>query len=149
VRDEDLAADLVQETWLATARYLHTYDGRASLRSWMVGILKHKLVDHFRRVRRERPLDEAPELSTSTEEQDQSLDRQRALAVVHRKLSTLPILQRRAVELCDVQGMDRDDAADALQVERGHLRVLLHRGRQRLREALEAAGFPGDLVVAS
>jgi RNA polymerase sigma-70 factor (ECF subfamily) len=141
VRDDDLAADLVQETWAATAKHLHTYDGRASLRSWMVGILKHKLVDHFRRTSRERPLDDSGDPAAPEQDRDAHLDRERALEHVRRELDQLPPLQRRAVELCDVQGMDRDAAADALGVERGHLRVLLHRGRNKLKAALEASGI--------
>jgi RNA polymerase sigma-70 factor, ECF subfamily len=141
VRDDDLAADLVQETWAATAKHLHTYDGRASLRSWMVGILKHKLVDHFRRTARERPLDDSADPVAPDQDRDNHLDRERALEHVRRELEALPELQRRAVELCDVQGMDRDAAADVLGVERGHLRVLLHRGRHKLRTALEQSGI--------
>jgi len=137
VRQPELARDLVQETWLAGARHLGSFDGRASFRTWMVGILKHKIVDHFRRAERELGLD--VEL-VSEPANDAQLDWARALAVVRDELGRLPDLQRRAVELCDVQGIPRDEAATCLGVERGHLRVLLHRGRNRLRETLQAAG---------
>jgi RNA polymerase sigma-70 factor (ECF subfamily) len=137
VRQHELARDLVQETWLAGARHLGSFDGRASFRTWMVGILKHKIIDHFRRADRELGID--VEL-VSEPENDAHLDWTRALAVVRDELHRLPELQRRAVELCDVQGVSRDEAAQCLGVERGHLRVLLHRGRNRLREALQAAG---------
>jgi RNA polymerase sigma-70 factor (ECF subfamily) len=57
VRDASVAEDLVQETLLAALQATERFAGRASERSWLVGILKHKIVDHFRRVSRLRPLD--------------------------------------------------------------------------------------------
>jgi RNA polymerase sigma-70 factor (ECF subfamily) len=137
VRQHELARDLVQETWLAGARHLGSFDGRASFRTWMVGILKHKIIDHFRRADRELGVDVEV---VSEPQNDVHLDWARALGVVREELNRLPDLQRRAVELCDVQGVSRDEAAQRLGVERGHLRVLLHRGRNRLRESLQAAG---------
>ena len=137
VRQHELARDLVQETWLAGARHLGSFDGRASFRTWMVGILKHKIIDHYRRADRELGVDVEV---VSEPQNDVHLDWARALGVVRDELTHLPDLQRRAVELCDVQGVSRDEAAQRLGVERGHLRVLLHRGRNRLRETLQAAG---------
>lgn len=142
VRQPELAQELVQESWLAALRHIDSFDGRASLRSWMVGILKHKIVDHFRRAAREAQLDVAPESSVAPEAEP-SLDRQRAATIAREGLTRLPPLQRAAVELCDVRGLDRDETARELGVERGHLRVLLHRGRQRLREELQSAGVFG------
>jgi RNA polymerase sigma-70 factor (ECF subfamily) len=136
VRREDLARDLVQETWAAGTRHLGSFDGRSTFRSWMVGILKHKIIDHFRRSGREVPLDDRPEPSAEPR-MDAGLDHRRAIELLRAELGTLPELQRRAVELCDVRGLGRDAAAAELGVERGHLRVLLHRGRHRLRRALE------------
>ena len=138
VRREDVAHDLVQETWAAGTRYLGSFDGRSSFRSWMVGILKHKIVDHFRRSGRELPLgDDTPEPGAEAHV-ERDLDHARALQLLRDELPKLPTLQRRAVELCDIRGLDRGAAAAELDVERGPLRVLLHRGRNRLRGALEA-----------
>ena len=52
VRDTAVAEDLVQETLLAALQSRHAYAGRSAERTWLTGILKHKLVDHFRRASR-------------------------------------------------------------------------------------------------
>jgi RNA polymerase sigma-70 factor (ECF subfamily) len=49
LRDATVAEDLVQETLLAALRSSESYSGRASERTWLVGILKHKIADHFRK----------------------------------------------------------------------------------------------------
>ena len=53
LRDATLAEDAVQETLLAALQAYHSFAGRGSERTWLVGILKHKVMDHFRRVCRE------------------------------------------------------------------------------------------------
>src|SRR5438093_6382902 len=50
VRKPDIAQDLVQETMLAAMRSHEKFAGQSSVRSWLCGILKHKLCDHFRKL---------------------------------------------------------------------------------------------------
>src|SRR5215472_6844802 len=54
VRDHLVAEDLVQETFLAALKARNRFSGRSSDRTWLVGILRHKIYDHLRRVCRER-----------------------------------------------------------------------------------------------
>src|SRR5215469_15766216 len=56
VRDQCVAEDLVQETFLAALKARERFSGRSSDRTWLVGILRHKICDHLRRVCRERPV---------------------------------------------------------------------------------------------
>src|SRR5829696_4826042 len=56
LRDSSAAEDAVQETLLA-ALQTSSYEGRSSLRTWLTGILKHKIIDHLRRQSREEPLE--------------------------------------------------------------------------------------------
>jgi DNA-directed RNA polymerase specialized sigma24 family protein len=56
-------------------------------------------------------------------------------------MENLTELERRAVTLCDVDDLDRDEASEAMGVTRGHLRVLLHRGRHKLEASLRAEGI--------
>ena len=58
LRDNTAAEDAVQETFLAALKAYKEFQGRASERTWLVGILKHKIVDHFRRAMREATLGE-------------------------------------------------------------------------------------------
>src|SRR5262249_48635098 len=132
---------------LAAIQGLASFDGRSQLRTWLVGILSHKAVDHFRRTRGRRwdaagagdaedegllaPFQRTPESELS--------DRQ-ALGVLERALADLPDRERMAVMMCDVEGAPRDEVCNVLGVRPTHLRVLLHRARHRLRKALEDAG---------
>jgi RNA polymerase sigma-70 factor (ECF subfamily) len=137
---DDLARELVQDTWVAAIASLGKFEGRSSLRTWLTSILRRKLVDFHRRSRPHVDLDAVPELSAPQLERE-SMDDHAATQLLLETLATLPPKERRAVTLCDVEGKERDDAAALLGVRRETLRVLLHRGRKRLREALEASGY--------
>lgn len=136
---EDVAHDLVQETWLAAVGSMSTFAGRSTLKTWLTSILRRKIVDHHRRRRHEVEIDENHLVVDPVVGTDRA-DDVRAVALVRELLPTLPKREREALELCDVGGMDRDEAAEQMGVTRGALRVLLHRGRHRVREALVAEG---------
>lgn len=141
VRREDVAHDLVQETWAAAMSALPHFEGRSTLRTWMVGILRRKIVDHRRRQKPTTSFQDDFHGARPGAWVDRSIDHASAAEAVHDRLTLLPELERRAVDLCDVHDMDRDQAAEHLGVTAGHLRVLLHRGRKRLRESLREAGY--------
>lgn len=56
LRDTAAAEDVVQETLLAAIEASDRFSGRSSLKTWLTGILKHKIIDHLRRQSREQPL---------------------------------------------------------------------------------------------
>src|SRR6516164_10428229 len=56
LRDPAAAEDVVQETFLAALKARDRFSGRSSDRTWLVGILRHKIYDHLRKVCRERPV---------------------------------------------------------------------------------------------
>ncbi len=148
VRREDLARDLVQETFVAAIEALPSFEGRSTLRTWMVGILSRKIIDHYRRTRREVLTDVLPEPEQvgefgpqHTRQPDAQIDPQMAMRIVDESLGTLSELERMSVLLCDVEQLDREEVCNAMNVQPTHLRVLLHRGRNKLRKALEHAGM--------
>ena len=53
VRDQNIAEDLVQETFLAALKAKENYAGQSSEQTWLIGILKHKIIDYFRKTSRE------------------------------------------------------------------------------------------------
>src|ERR1051325_3647445 len=75
LRDDTAAEDAVQETFLAALKAYERFEGRGSERTWMVGILKHKIMDHFRKLDREAPIgegsDEGPEHNEFFERSDE------------------------------------------------------------------------------
>lgn len=139
-RDPELSRDLVQEALLAAVAQAETFAERSTLRTWVVGILAHKVTDHQRRraVRRaevddDGDLTEAP----SAEDVERVVSAREELRAVDRALLALPERERLALLLVDVECVDREEACNALGVSATHLRVLLHRGRNRLRKMLE------------
>lgn len=139
-RDPELSRDLTQEALATAVAQAATFGGRSSLRTWVIGILAHKVTDHLRRraVRREDgDDDEALLAAPSAEDVERVVMARQELANVERALRELPDRERLALLLIDVEELDRTDVCHVLGVSATHLRVLVHRGRNRLRRMLE------------
>jgi RNA polymerase sigma-70 factor (ECF subfamily) len=139
VRQKEDAEDLVQDTWISALRTVPSFEGRSSLRTWLVSILRRRIADRFRRV---RPTEELEEERHGSEPAlaEQLLDTHEAAEIANLAMAELTELERQAVTLCDVDDLDRDEASEAMGVTRGHLRVLLHRGRHKLEASLRSSG---------
>lgn len=139
VRQREEAEDLVQDTWISALRTVPSFEGRSSLRTWLVSILRRRIADRFRRVRPSELLEEEKHALDAMPAEER-LDAHEAASIAALAMGELTALERRAIELCDVQDLDRDEASEAMGVTRGHLRVLLHRGRHKLEASLVASG---------
>jgi RNA polymerase sigma-70 factor, ECF subfamily len=139
VRQKEDAEDLVQDTWISALRTVPSFEGRSSLRTWLVSILRRRIADRFRRERPSEALEEE-RFAADPARADDQLDTHEAARIANRAMDGLTELERRAVTLCDVEDLDRDEASEAMGVTRGHLRVLLHRGRHKLEASLRAEG---------
>jgi RNA polymerase sigma-70 factor (ECF subfamily) len=154
-----LAEDIVQETWLAVIRGLHGFEERSSIRTWILGILVRRARTLAAREARraELPLTvedpesgqewepgrgrvglwEDPPVSWGLENPDAVLLRGETLAVVERAVAELPPMQRRVLLLRDVEAMSAAEVCNILDLGETNQRVLLHRGRARIRRALD------------
>jgi RNA polymerase sigma-70 factor (ECF subfamily) len=139
VRQREEAEDLVQDTWISALRTVPSFEGRSSLRTWLVSILRRRIADRFRRDRPTEPFEEE-KVSAHAEAAEDKLAAFEAANIASRAMVDLTDLERTAVTLVDVQDLERDEASERMGVTRGHLRVLLHRGRHKLESALEAEG---------
>ncbi|MHC4945232.1 MAG: RNA polymerase sigma factor, partial [Planctomycetota bacterium] len=64
LKDPEAAEEIVQETFLAALKAKDSFKGRSSERTWLIGILKNKVIDHFRKMSRERPVtDQGPDMA--------------------------------------------------------------------------------------
>jgi len=156
LRNEAWAEDAVSETVIAALEKPQAYAGRAKAKTWLVGILKHKLVDQVRRHTRECAFegwdDDEPELDPYDEaaaereagwgDPQQRLAQRQFVAQVDACLRLLPPQQGRAFVLRDWLEEETDEVCRELGVTANHLGVMLHRARQRLRAALVAQGMP-------
>ena len=139
VATDELARDLVQETWLAALGGIDRFAGRSSLRTWLVSILRRKIVDSHRRKRPKVTFEEHH--TPPADPPRERFDDEAAVQMIHEELGGLPKREREAVTFVDVDGLSREEAASRMGVKRTALRVMLHRGRRRLHEKLSAAGY--------
>ncbi len=158
-----VAEEVVQETWLAVIEGLDRFEGRSSLATWIYAILANKARTRAVREKRMVPLDipDGPEASGIDANRfgpdgrwrqppalidDITPERQvagRQLAdIVRDEIERLPPRQRAVVLMRDVEQIPGPEAAEILGISERNLRVLLHRGRLRLRQAIEEATGP-------
>ena len=154
LRDAAAAEDAVQETLLAALKGEKGFAGRSNLRTWLTGILKHKIVDAIRRMSRESPLpseDELDALFDSTghwidtpqawPDPDSSLTQKQFFAVLEDCLSRLPAKTSQAFMMREHMGFETGDICKELAITPTHCWVLLHRARLALRTCLEMNWF--------
>jgi RNA polymerase sigma-70 factor (ECF subfamily) len=168
LRDDNAAEDAVQETFLAALRAYGNFQGRGSERTWLVGILKHKIVDHFRRVGREAPLgeetDEAPDHHEFFDRSDgwqghwnpnyaptdwqatpaELIERNDFWKIFGDCLSPLPQRTASAFALREIDGLSSEEICEILSVKVNNLWVMLHRARLHLRNCLEMNWFKSE-----
>jgi RNA polymerase sigma-70 factor, ECF subfamily len=161
VKGHAVAEDVVQETWLAVIEGLERFEGRASLRTWILAILVNKAKTRGVREARTIPFTalESDEPAVPGERfrgpdgpspgwwrepprawhaaPDAVAQDRETLKVVVRAIGELPPAQRAVIRMRDVEGYSADEVCAALDVSHGNQRVLLHRARSRVRLALE------------
>ena len=143
----ETAADLLQETWLAVVRHAATYEVRARFSTWLYGIARNKLIDHWRARRPEVSLDE-PAANDPEETRVEQLAADRAWQPEVRALSqqqaraylaaveALPPAQRDAF-LLQVEGeLTLEEIGELTGVGRETVKSRLRYAQARLREAL-------------
>src|SRR5215472_3360793 len=139
LRSSEIAEELVQESFLEALRARNTYQGRSSERTWLVGILRHKLLDHDRRSSRERRCDER-EISYD-DVLERCFERREFWMALTQCLRVLPPGLSDAFLLRELDGLESDIICENLQISPANLWQRLHRSRMLLRECLERLGF--------
>ncbi len=155
VPNRSVAEEVVQEAWFGVVRGIDRFEGRSSLRTWLFSIVANRARRAGTRERRETPLALEDERAVPAERfgrdgawttppvpwVDDAVDRIAAAQVVDRIkgcFASLPDSQRQAVLLRDFEGLPAAEVCDVLGISEGNLRVLLHRGRARIRNLAEA-----------
>jgi RNA polymerase sigma-70 factor (ECF subfamily) len=153
LRDAAAAEDAVQETLLAALAGETSFAGRSNLRTWLTGILKHKIVDTIRRSSREPTLPEEDfdalfdarghwiEMPSAWPDPDTSLGQKQFFAVLEDCLAKLPAKTARTFMMREHMGFETDDICKELAITPTHCWVLLHRARLALRICLDMNWF--------
>lgn len=157
-RDEHRAEEAVQETLLAALQARDRFSGEASVRTWLIGILKHKVMDMFRRDAREVPLEDPDDLEdgedTLAEEifkpngrwqdkpsdwgnPEQMLERGQFMAILQRCLDGLPPRLARLFMLREVMEENTENICQELAITPTNLWTMLYRARLGLRRCLD------------
>jgi RNA polymerase sigma-70 factor (ECF subfamily) len=159
IQDAQVAEDLVQETFLAAIRAKDSFAGRSSVRTWLFGIIKHKIIDHIRKVSRERPVEDietVADLSAKnfdaqggwtfqptkwTTDPALLFQQQEFWEMLQRCLADLPPRLNQAFTLRELDGLSAEEVRKILNVSATNGGVMLHRARMRLRDCLETNWF--------
>jgi RNA polymerase sigma-70 factor (ECF subfamily) len=156
LRSPDLAADVVQETFLEALRARDSFAGRSSERTWLVGILKHKIADHYRRASRAGE----PRLGADPTEADfdrrghwragpaswggdpgRDLETREFWETFGGCLARLPRGLADAFLLRELDGLSSAEVQQQLGITPENLWARLHRSRSLLRQCLESRWF--------
>src|SRR5205814_1345779 len=164
LRDAAKAEDAVQETFLSALKGGKTFAGRSAEKSWLVGILKNKVCDHYRKARRETSFTDME--FYSDEESDRfipdgvfkdawihelgpqewsspgaSLDSEVFWKTFHDCSIKLPKNVAAVFNLREVDGVETKEICALLNISENNLWVMLHRARMALRQCLETNWF--------
>jgi RNA polymerase sigma-70 factor (ECF subfamily) len=159
LRNHAWAEDAVSETLVAALENPGAFAGRAKLRTWLLGILSHKLVDQTRRGTRESQLETFDEETASGDlsgampgshfkdqadwsDPQERLSRRQFMAQLDKCLKELPPQQARAFILRNWMEEETGDICNQLGISAGTLAVTLHRARNRLRDSLPIHWHP-------
>jgi len=167
VRTAAVADEVVQETWLAVIRGIHSFEERSSLKTWIFRILANTAKTRAERESRTVPLSALP--SGDADDDEPSVDPNRFFDQQHARwpghwaspparwdelpeehlsgretldslkvaIEQLPSKQRQVIVLRDIEGWEAGDVCRLLELSEANQRVLLHRARSKVRQALE------------
>jgi RNA polymerase sigma-70 factor (ECF subfamily) len=162
LRDAARAEDVVQETLLAAVESRSAFSGKAQVRTWLTGILKHKIMDVFRRQAREAPPgpaqqepdDELEEMYFDAQNRDhwrtfpqtwadpeRSLEQKRFWEVLDACSKLMPAQTARVFVMRELMGLETDEICKELGVSANNCWVMLYRARMSLRQCLEMKWF--------
>jgi len=155
VSSRAVAEEVVQDTWLGVVRGIDRFEGRSSIRTWLLAILVNRARTAGAREARSFPIGDAtPAVDRSrfdatghwssppeqwVEDAEDRLGAAELATRIRSALTEMPARQRAVVTLHDVDGLRSEEVCEVLALSKANQRVLLHRGRSYLRHALEAA----------
>ena len=154
VRDAHVAEDLVQETFLGALKSQASFTGHSSERTWLVGILRHKICDHLRKTCRERavrfdplPVHDAGgafdesllwvhQVAAESMSASRRLELGEFRAHLERAMGKLPARIGQFFQLYSIEERPPKEVCEQLNISPGNLGVMLHRARWQLRTEL-------------
>src|SRR5438045_2540136 len=164
LRDADLAEDVVQETLVAALAAQSGFTGKSSVKTWLTGILKHKIVDAIRQKQRQPVIQSSFDEETDLDDFDplfkdngawaappaewgnpeSALSRRQFFDIMELCLEKLPPNTARVFMMREVMELESDEICKELAITANNLWVILYRARVALRLCLEQNWFEGE-----
>jgi RNA polymerase sigma-70 factor (ECF subfamily) len=153
VTSEEVAEEIVQDTWMGVVRGIERFEGRSSFKTWLYSILVNRARSAGAKEPSTTPIESlhsvdpsrfdgqgqwADPLDRWRDDSENRLDAATLAPLLSSALDDLAPRQRQVVLLRDVEGLSNDEVCGALGITSGNQRILLHRGRARLREILDS-----------
>jgi len=151
---EAFADEVVQDAWISAIKALPKFEGRSSLKTWLLHIVSNAAKTRVRRENRSLSLDDGWQ-SESSDKFDSTghryddvlpwdeatpealLANEQLQSIIDQTFQNLPAMQRAALTLYDLEGVKMNDICNILDVSSSNIRVLLHRARTTLHHSIE------------
>lgn len=157
VKDSHAIDDILQDTFMAALKAKDSFRGDSNVRTWLISILRTKIVDHFRRQAKEKKVEAAtleqaqasgfdrPEkLAVWDTKGNNTLENQEFWGVFNRCLEKLPETLARAYLMREIDGFPSQTICETLNITADNLAVRIFRARSALRDCLDANWFSKD-----
>lgn len=158
VKDRETAQDLVQETFFAGLKSMKNFKGQASERTWLISILKRKIIDHYRKINSKKGKAEVKMNLNFDGEDDGNWLEQRVAdpfdktaendientelgLAIHNCISKLPAKQAEVFKMKTLLGYDTETICNELNITASNLWVIIHRARTSLASCMEKNWF--------
>jgi RNA polymerase sigma-70 factor (TIGR02943 family) len=158
VRDAGVAEDLVQETFLAAVKARDKFCGQSSDRTWLVGILRHKICDHLRKACRERavcqdlvPMNDGDgweesalwlhDVAAESQSPSRRIELEEFRVNLESALGKLPARIAQVFQMYEIEEHPNREVCARMNISESNLWVMLHRARKQLREQLNGWWF--------
>lgn len=158
VSNSDLAKDLVQETFFAGLKSMKNFQGKASERTWLISILKRKIIDHYRKINskkgkaevrmnfyndgeREGEWIEERVPNSWSSDTDKDIVNDELKAALENCIDNLPEKYSMVFRMKTIQGFETEEVCKELGITASNLWVIIHRARTQLRRCMEDNWF--------
>ncbi|WP_027138458.1 sigma-70 family RNA polymerase sigma factor [Gaetbulibacter saemankumensis] len=158
INDKDVAQDLVQDTFLAGLKSMKNFKGEASERTWLISILKRKIIDYYRKINSNKGKAEVRINYSEDSESDgdwleervadafdktaqDTMENEELGQAIHNCLSKLPKKQAEVFRLKTIEGHETEVICNELNITPSNLWVIIHRARTAMANCLKENWF--------
>lgn len=167
VADPETAQDLVQEALVAALQAFERFQGRSSVKTWLIAILKRKIVDYYRRSGNHQVYEDIEAVANNVDRMfvdnghwrvmpsewnvkpDAAFEQHEFMEVLYRCLAKLPERLAKIFMLREIEEMSTKTICKRMSITESNSWVMLYRARMQLRQCLEANWLSGDVALKS